>query len=254
MATYVELIISDFPGFDPALTKSVSIKGQLDESNVDEQAKKIYQILDNLQTNFTLILNFAELEYMNSKAIGYLTDWYTRLSDKQGKILIVQPRENILDILQVVGLTQLIQTYSTIDEARLALNQGGQPAAASNVGQPTAPASTPTTVTAISDAPSAASQIPQQTQPPIQSQIAPSAAPANDSQAVQGSTPMENTVNPVTQPLNMQPLQNSQQEQSPAAAQPSGTPIESSPTTSSSPSATTITSGPSPIETPPPQA
>lgn len=124
MSTYVELIIGDLPGFDGASNKLITVKGQLDESNVDEEAKKIYQILDAAPEGFNLILNFADLEYLNSKAIGYLTDWYTRLSDRQGKIIIVQARENILDILQVVGLTQLIETFVSMDEARLALNHG----------------------------------------------------------------------------------------------------------------------------------
>lgn len=162
MATYVELIIGDLPGFDPQTTKAVTFKGQLDESNVDEQAKKIYQVLDTSAANFTLILNFAELEYMNSKAIGYLTDWYTRLTDKQGKILIVQPRENILDILQVVGLTQLIQTYATMDEARLALNQNSP----KPVSQPS------------SEAPSIVMPVQAPQSPNVITQIASSPAPA----------------------------------------------------------------------------
>ena len=41
---------------------------------------------------------------MNSKSIGYLTDWYTKLSEKK-EIVIANARANILDILQVVGLT-----------------------------------------------------------------------------------------------------------------------------------------------------
>ena len=129
MATYVELITSDLPGFDPGLAKVVTVKGQLDESNVDDEAKKIYAVLEGVGDKFTLLLDFKDLEYMNSKAVGYLTDWYTKLTDKQGKVLVVQPRENILDILQVVGLTQLIQVYGTMEEARLALGQGAAPAA-----------------------------------------------------------------------------------------------------------------------------
>ena len=58
---------------------------------------------------------------MNSKSIGYLTDWYGRVTGKNGKIVIAKARENIMDILQVVGLTQLINCYPTLDEAKMAV-------------------------------------------------------------------------------------------------------------------------------------
>lgn len=195
MATYIELIVGDLPGFDPTKTKSISFKGQLDESNVDEQAKKVYQVLESAPAAFTLILNFAELEYMNSKAIGYLTDWYTRLSDKQGKIVIVQPRENILDILQVVGLTQLIQTYSTIDEARLALNQGAP-------SQPAAPTASPMNNTQIASVEAAA--------PTAQAAPANTIQPVNPTptQTVQEPTPAANNAQN-TAPQNVFNLQQS---------------------------------------------
>ena len=60
---------------------------------------------------------------MNSKSIGYLTDWYTKLSEKSGGITIAHARANILDILQVVGITQLIKCVGTSDEAKVALMQ-----------------------------------------------------------------------------------------------------------------------------------
>jgi anti-anti-sigma regulatory factor len=60
---------------------------------------------------------------MNSKSIGYLTDWYGKVTEGGGKIVISKAKSNILDILQVVGLTQLINCYPTLDEAKFALLQ-----------------------------------------------------------------------------------------------------------------------------------
>lgn len=106
--------------------KLVKFKGQLDESNVDEKAKTIYEILDQNPSNLYLLFDFEELEYINSKSIGYLTDWYGKITEGNGKIVIAKSQNNILDILQVVGLTQLIECYNTIDEAKLALNQNSE--------------------------------------------------------------------------------------------------------------------------------
>ncbi len=103
--------------------KLVHFAGQLDESNVDEKAKEIYEIINKTPEQLFFIFDYEKLEYMNSKSIGYLTDWYTKLNEKKGGIVIANARPNILDILQVVGLTQLIPCLGTIDEAKVAVSK-----------------------------------------------------------------------------------------------------------------------------------
>jgi anti-anti-sigma factor len=122
--TQATITIEDIPATLQGITaKLVKFQGQLDESNVDEKAKTIYQLLEQFPKNLFLLMDFEMLEYMNSKSIGYLTDWYGKISEGSGKLVIAKPRSNILDILQVVGLTQLINCYQTIDEAKFALLQ-----------------------------------------------------------------------------------------------------------------------------------
>lgn len=113
------ITVEDIPsGGADKKVKHVKFDGQFDESNVDEKSKDIYAIIDSTPNNLHLIFDFAKLEYMNSKSIGYLTDWYTKLNEKKGGIIITNVKPNILDILQVVGLTQLIKCVPTIDEAK----------------------------------------------------------------------------------------------------------------------------------------
>lgn len=120
--TAVTITIEDLvTGSETKKAKLVKFAGQLDESNVDEKAKLLYQVIEEGGENLVLIFEFSDLEYMNSKSIGYLTDWYGKLSAKNGKIVIAHARENIVDILQVVGLTQLITCYATVEEAKLAV-------------------------------------------------------------------------------------------------------------------------------------
>ena len=97
--------------------KVVAFSGQLDETNVDEEAKKIYAVIDKMAEP-NLILDFSGLDYMNSKSIGYLTDWYSRIMAKNGKLVIASPKPNILDILKVVGITQIISVHSSLEEAQ----------------------------------------------------------------------------------------------------------------------------------------
>ena len=122
--TQVTITIEDIPSTVPGqVAKIVRFQGQLDESNVDEKAKTIYALIEQTPQNLFLLLDFEGLEYMNSKSIGYLTDWYGKITEGKGRIVLAKARSNILDILQVVGLTQLINNYSTVDEAKFALLQ-----------------------------------------------------------------------------------------------------------------------------------
>ncbi len=116
--------------------KVISLAGQLDETNVDAEAKKIYQVIDEMAVP-NLVLDFSELTYINSKAIGYVTDWYSRVAAKNGKVTIAKPQPNILDILKVVGITQIITIYGSIEEAKNAL--GSAEAAAQPAPAPAAP-------------------------------------------------------------------------------------------------------------------
>ena len=123
MATPVTLTIEDVQGDASLLLKIIKIVGQLDESNVDEEAKKVYEVIEQNPAKLNLILDLEELEYMNSKSIGYLTDWYGKVYENGGKVLIAKAKPNNLDILEVVGLTQLIKNFPTIEEAKAGLSQ-----------------------------------------------------------------------------------------------------------------------------------
>lgn len=119
--------------------KLIGFEGQLDETNVDNEAKKIYQVILEM-TEPNLILDFSGLEYMNSKSIGYLTDWYSQITAKNGKIVISRPRANIMDILKVVGITQIIDTFENADEAKAAITPAETPIPTQTpvtAGQPT---------------------------------------------------------------------------------------------------------------------
>ena len=104
------------------------ISGQLDESNVDEKIKDLYKVVEQNPKGLKLLFDLEKLEYMNSKSIGYLTDLYGKITESGGKVAIAKAAPNIVDILQVVGLTQLINSYDTVDEAKNALSAESQAA------------------------------------------------------------------------------------------------------------------------------
>jgi anti-anti-sigma factor len=160
----------DLPSSAGSQAVLFTISGQLDESNVDEKAKEVYKVLEEKPGKLNLIFDIAGLEYMNSKSIGYLTDWYGKIKERGGEVAIARPKANISDILQVVGLNQLIKTYESVDEAKQALLAGATPEAAETPAVEAAPAV---------EAP---------TEPPV---VAPEAAPAEEAPEVAPPAPAE---------------------------------------------------------------
>ncbi|PIV90646.1 hypothetical protein COW46_02400 [Candidatus Gracilibacteria bacterium CG17_big_fil_post_rev_8_21_14_2_50_48_13] len=99
----------------------IQFKGELDESNIDNTAKEVYKLLDESANDLPVLFDFSELGYMNSKSIGYLSDWYTRLGEKGSELLVAAAPENIMDILQTVGLDNFIRMFPSVELAKAAL-------------------------------------------------------------------------------------------------------------------------------------
>lgn len=100
--------------------KVIKLAGQLDESNVDDTARQVYEIMESMEKGNCLAFDLSALTYLNSKSIGYLTDWHLKMREKEGQIFIVSAQDNILDILNVVGLTQIVKNYESLEACKSA--------------------------------------------------------------------------------------------------------------------------------------
>lgn len=99
----------------------VQISGQLDESCVDKIAQQFYEVIDNTVDGTGFLVDLKNLDFINSKGIGYFLDFFRKISEKKGRMVLASPSENVLDILEVVGVTKVLEVYFTVDEAKLAL-------------------------------------------------------------------------------------------------------------------------------------
>lgn len=154
MITEANITIEDLSG-----TKVAHISGQLDESNVDEKIQEIYKLVEANPKNLHLIYDLEKLEYMNSKSIGYITDLYSKISENGGQVAIAHTKPNILDILQVVGLTQLIKCFDSLDEAKKSFGTATI-AAPQAPAAPVAPANPPAPAAPTTPAPQAPAATP----------------------------------------------------------------------------------------------
>lgn len=153
--------------------KIAHMQGQLDESNIDEKIKEIYANIEKVPKGLQLIFDFSSLDYMNSKSIGYLTDIYGKVTEGGGRVIIAGAKPNIADILQVVGLTQIIENVATLEEAKKKMETAPSPAAVSAPPSTPTPAPTP----APSTAPVAAPAVTPAAPAPVAVTPAPAPAP-----------------------------------------------------------------------------
>lgn len=97
----------------------ITFDGQLDESNADDQSQKVYDIIQNNAEGTSYIFDLSPLSYLNSKAIGYMSDFYHRIVNQHGKLILAAPRKNIFDIFEVVGIVRLIPIVGSVEEAKV---------------------------------------------------------------------------------------------------------------------------------------
>jgi len=96
-------------------------KWELDETNADKTFTNIYNEIWEFSDK-KIIFNLSELKYLNSKSIWYIADIYSNVEDNDGEMYISNCDEWVKDVLELVGITTIIPTVDTIEEAIEALS------------------------------------------------------------------------------------------------------------------------------------
>ena len=116
MSSELSIQISDGP---KAGIKVVSMTGELDENTLEPLKEQMAPVLDDENSKF-LVLNLPELQFINSKGIGFFVFLHTHLAKAQRKLILVNAQEAVMDVLSLVGLTSVIPYFSSMEEAAAA--------------------------------------------------------------------------------------------------------------------------------------
>ena len=90
--------------------------GELDETNADKTFKSIYDQIGDFADK-KIIFNFSGLKYLNSKSIGYIADVFSNIEDSDGQMCISNCSDGVKDILELVGITTIVPTVDSEEEA-----------------------------------------------------------------------------------------------------------------------------------------
>ena len=90
--------------------------GELDETNADNTFSNLYEEIGDFSEK-KILFNLMGLKYLNSKSIWYIADVFSNLEDNEGEMYISNCDEWVRDVLELVGITTIIPTVDTEEEA-----------------------------------------------------------------------------------------------------------------------------------------
>ena len=96
------------------------LKGELDDVSVTDLRTRISNYIENYKINH-LVLNLAELSFMDSSGIGFIIGRYHQLKKKSGDVTLSNINTKIERIIYISGLAKICKIRETEEAVVTAL-------------------------------------------------------------------------------------------------------------------------------------
>lgn len=93
----------------------VNFEGNFDKFGLEKVRENIEDLIEKCETPY-LVFNFSQLNFINSESIGFLLTLHSRLIKKDKKLVLLQARSNVKDVLEVIGMFKIIPHYDSLAE------------------------------------------------------------------------------------------------------------------------------------------
>ena len=97
----------------------VGLCGYVDAHTFGQLERQLHEVLD--QGHYHLVLDFGEMEFINSSGLGLLLGVKRIATRHQGDLCIIRMPEAIYEVFDVLGFSQLISVYPSWEAAAKAL-------------------------------------------------------------------------------------------------------------------------------------
>ncbi|AGK97847.1 MAG: anti-sigma F factor antagonist [Clostridium sp.] len=94
----------------------VKLTGELDHHSAEEVRNKIDDRIARNGSN-KVILDFSNVNFMDSSGIGVVIGRYKKLSMKKGEICIANVQESVKRVFELSGMFKIIKLYKSVQEA-----------------------------------------------------------------------------------------------------------------------------------------
>jgi len=93
----------------------VSITGRLDTTNYSLLEKKLTDLIDNHEDK--ILVECSKMDYVSSSGLRILLMALKKITLAKGKFVLCNLQENIREIFEISGFTNIFEIYTTQEEA-----------------------------------------------------------------------------------------------------------------------------------------
>ncbi|MFH1161324.1 MAG: STAS domain-containing protein [bacterium] len=92
----------------------IHITGRLDTTNYTVLEKKLMELIDSGESR--LLVNLAKMDYVSSSGLRILLMALKRVAVAKGKFALCSLQENIKEIFEISGFTNIFEIYTSEEE------------------------------------------------------------------------------------------------------------------------------------------
>lgn len=93
----------------------IGINGRLDTTNYSILEKKLMEMIDN--QNDRILVECSKMDYVSSSGLRILLMALKKITISKGKFVLCGLQENIREIFEISGFTNIFEIYGTQEEA-----------------------------------------------------------------------------------------------------------------------------------------
>ena len=95
----------------------VNLSGRiLSKDDSEDIAEELTQNID--KGNIYVIMNLAELEYINSTGLNFIISSFTKMRNAGGELVISSVSQKVQDLLVITKLNTIFTSFDTLQEAK----------------------------------------------------------------------------------------------------------------------------------------
>ncbi|MCD4744806.1 MAG: STAS domain-containing protein [Bacteroidales bacterium] len=93
----------------------IHLNGRLDTANFGILEKNLLDLIDANENN--ILINCKKLDYVSSSGLRILLMVLKKITAIQGKFILCELKENIMEIFKISGFTSIFEIYNKQEEA-----------------------------------------------------------------------------------------------------------------------------------------
>jgi anti-sigma B factor antagonist len=93
----------------------VRVGGELDMDTVPQLQDVLREVADDGAQQ--VVLDFADVTFMDSSGLGLLVDWYKMLRERDGRLCLAAVQQPVRTVLVLSAVDQVVEVYDTVTAA-----------------------------------------------------------------------------------------------------------------------------------------